>query len=216
MKTIYRIPFIAFLIFYGSSISFAQNDSILQKGRFTTSLFGFISSSQSNSGNASFTGNTISYTIATKTGILFANRWAGGLSLSLNRSETDNLDFSFNEEQFLIGLWTRWYFIHQKNVGLYADVNPYFISIDQQLSQLDTTGLNVETKGTGLGISPGIGFVFFVNRNIGFSMQLDYFISTVSATRRNRFNSTEVKEDIDIKNLRFSFGFQVYLDEFFF
>lgn len=208
--------FLLVLFFCHNFLLCAQSDSTLLKGRFTTSLFGFIESQNTSAGGINFSGSTNGYIIGTKSGVFVADNWALGLSLTLDRTETKNDVFIYNEEQVTLGFWTRWFFFHKKSVGLFADLNPYIVSVDRRLDALDTNANLISIEGLGFGFAPGVGFAYFLNRNISFSLHLDYFYSFVYATRKESIIQSSINDQLEVNKLRFSFGFQIYLDEFFF
>lgn len=204
---------------FGQTNDHGVDTTILAKGRFTTSLYGFI---ESESTSQTVNGTTTSiendgYTIGTQSGFLFHQNMVLGFNLWLKRAEANGINYNINEEQLNIGLWYRWYFFNRKDIALYFDFTPYFASIHQDnLSNNVILADSEEIKGTGWGFSPAVGFVYFVNRNVGFGMSLDYLYANINATRTNLFEQTSVDEKYGSSKLRFNFNFQIYLDQFFF
>lgn len=193
--------------------------TVLAKGRFTTTLYGFIQSQNiiQNINGTSINLENDEYTIGTNSGFFFHQNMVLGFNLWLKRTEAAGINYNINDEQLNIGMWYRWYFFNRKDISLYFDFTPYFVSIHQDnISNNVIIAESEELKGLGWGVAPGLGFVYFISRNVGFGMSMDYLYADVNATRTNLFENTTVNEKYFSNQLRFNFNFQIYLDQFFF
>ncbi len=213
--------FLLIAIFFFSSLCQAQvEDSLtLAKGRYITSLFGSIKSQLvEGSSNGSISDvKANGYTLGTKSGIFIKNTWAIGLHFSLSKSGYSDANAGFITEELLIGLWNRWYFVKFDQAALFVDLTPYYTTVHEQ-SVIDVTGFQFdeELHGRGFGFEPGLGFTYFINRNVGFGMIVSYQTAFVYADRKDIILNTSVSETYNSSQLTFSFSFQVYLDKFFF
>lgn len=203
---------------FGQTNERGVDTTILAKGRFTTSLYGFI---ESESISQNVNGTTVSlendgYTIGTQSGYLFHQNMVLGINLWLKRAEASGINYNIKDERLNLGLWYRWYFFNRKDISLYLDFTPFFTSVHQDnLSNNVVVADSEQIKGTGWGVSPAVGFVYFLNRNVGFGMSLDYLYARVNTTRTNLFEQTSTDETLKSSKLRFNFNFQIYLDQFF-
>lgn len=204
-----------FMITFGS---YAQNDTLTYaKGRVITSLYGAISNQK-----LKLTTGEIykyaGYTLGTKSGVFIKNNWVLGLNFSLTKTEFSNININTNDEDFVLGLWSRLYFAQKGSVALYAEITPYFTSVNR-LSTIQDEGtiiVNEEVSGNGFGILPGFGFVYILNRNVGFGMTLSYPFGKINIDTKDLLLDNTISSSYNATELQFSFNFQIYLDQFFF
>lgn len=215
-----RLFFLIAIFFFSSLCNAQVQDSLtLGKGRYITSLFGSIKSQlvegSSNGSISDF--KTNGYTLGTKSGIFIKNAWAIGLHFSLSKAEKSDVNAGFISEELLIGLWNRWYFVQFDQAALFVDLTPYYTTVHNH-NIIDVSGFQFdeELHGRGFGFEPGLGFTYFVNRNVGFGMIVSYPTARVYADRKDLILNTSVSETYSSSQLAFSFSFQVYLDKFFF
>lgn len=196
-----------------------RDSTILIKGRYITGLNGSISS-QSVNGN--LLGGQVNrkvneYIIGTKSGYFIRDGWTLGLDFTLSKSEFKNPELHVSAEGLSLGLWSRYYFTRFYNGALYAELTPFYTVINE-LNDIQTTNFvfSEELHGRGYGIKPAFGFVYLINKNVGFGMSVSYQIGRIYAERTDLILETISKEDYEFSQLNFNFNFQIYLDQFFF
>jgi hypothetical protein len=197
-----------------------SNDSlVLAKGRFLSSLNGSISGQRVDSDNLGQTSSS-AYAIGTRSGTLIMKNWVLGLNLSLGNEEYENLSGAYDFEDFSIGPWSRYYF--GKGLPgsglLFAELTPYWTSIYQSFTPdtVQSSNFSEVITGRGFGIEPGLGFTYLINRNVGFSLMASYRYSRLSVDIEGSSAVTNGSSMLSIREPRFSFEFQIYLDKFFF
>lgn len=214
-----RLLFVA--VFFGIiSTGYAQNEDSLTfaKGRMMTSLYGSLSNQQINivSGGSL---KTTGYTIGTKSGSFIKNNWVLGINFALSRTDFSNADIDVDYEDLLLGLWTRLYFAQKGGAALYAELTPYYASIHRQTILRDNSGSEVSNKeadGSGIGLMPGFGFTYIINRNVGFGMMVAVPLTRLKVDTEDLLLRTTVSDTFNSVEIQFNFNFQIYLDQFFF
>jgi hypothetical protein len=146
--------------------------------------------------------------------------WVLGLNLSLGNEEYENLSGFFDFEDFSVGPWTRYYF-GEGTAGsgiMFAELTPYWSSIYQSFTpdSVQNSALSEVVTGRGFGIEPGIGFTYLINRNVGFSLMVSYRYSRIAVDIESSSTASSGRSHVTIREPRFAFQFQIYLDKFFF
>lgn len=191
---------------------------IFAKGRLMTSLYGSISNQEVNSASGG-TLKTTGYTIGTKSGSFIKNNWVFGINFALSRTDFSNADIDIDYEDLLLGLWTRLYFAQKGGAALYAEVTPYYTGIHRQTILRDNNGVvvsNKELSGSGIGVMPGFGFTYMINRNVGFGMTVEVPLAWLKVATEDLLLRNTVSDTYSGVGLQFNFNFQIYLDQFFF
>jgi hypothetical protein len=214
-----RLTFI--IIFFGIiTTGFAQNADTLTfaKGRMMTSLYGSLANQQVNIASGGSL-KTTGYIIGTKSGSFIKNNWVLGLNFALSRTDFSNNDLDIDYEDLLLGLWTRLYFAQKGGAALYAELTPYYAGIHRQTILRDNNGVvvsNKEVSGSGIGLMPGFGFTYIINRNVGFGMTVAVPLARLKVDTEDLLLKNTVSDTFNAVELQFNFNFQVYLDQFFF
>ena len=214
-----RLIFIA--VFFGMlTTGYAQDADTLTfaKGRMMTSLYGSLSNQQVNIASGGSL-KTTGYTIGTKSGSFIKNNWILGLNFALSRTDFNNNDIDIDYEDLLLGLWTRLYFAHKGSAALYAELTPYYAGIHRQTILSDNNGVvvsNKEISGSGIGVMPGFGFTYIINRNVGFGMTVAVPLAWLNVQTEDLLFNTTAYDTYNAVELQFNFNFQIYLDQFFF
>lgn len=196
-----------------------ETDSLIfDKGRVLTSLYGNISNQyvDVNSGGSV---KTTGYRIGTQSGVFLKKNWALGLNFSLSKSNFDKANMQLDNEELLLGLWSRFYFAENGAAALYAELTPHYTSVYNQNNFRNSDGeliFDEEVFGKGFGIIPGIGFTYIISKNVGFGMSLSYTASKVFLDKTESILQSDQSDTFTISELQFNFSFQVYLDQFFF
>jgi len=214
-----RLIFIA--VFFGMlTTGYAQDADTLTfaKGRMMTSLYGSLSNQQVNIASGGSL-KTTGYTIGTKSGSFIKNNWILGVNFALSRTDFNNNDIDIDYEDLLLGLWTRLYFAQKGSAALYAELTPFYAGIHRQTILSDNNGVvvsNKEISGSGIGVMPGFGFTYILNRNVGFGMTVAVPLAWLNVDTEDLLLKTNVSDTYNSVELQFNFNFQIYLDQFFF
>ena len=202
-----------------AGIAQTESDTVtFAKGRSITSLFGSLDNQRVNLSNGRVF-ETTAYTIGTKSGKFIKDNWTLGLNFSLSRGEIENTLTVNKDEGFTLGLWSRLYFAESKSLALYGELTPLATSIYRESKIFGPNGnliVDEVASGGGFGIEPGFGFVYIINRNVGFGMTLSYTFADMKVDVEDLILETTTPEAFLVHQLRFSFNFQIYLDQFFF
>lgn len=218
MRHLYVLS-ILFLVSFTVSAQEGDTVKTLSKGRIFTSLYGTLTNQTAEiSSTESIVTN--GYTLGTKSGKFLSDNWVFGLNFSLSKSGLENNFVSLDNEELLLGLWTRFYFGQRGDAALYAEITPNYTAIFRENVIHDVANGNLilseEVSGAGFGLIPGIGFTYLINKNVGFGMTLSYSLAWLNVETRDFILDQIVSDSYTIKGMQFSFNFEVYLDQFFF
>lgn len=217
-----RFIFFLCILFVTTAIVNAQeNDTTktLSKGRIFSSLYGTLTNQRAEISTVESV-VTNGYTLGTKSGKFLNDNWVFGVNFSLSKSEINNEFASIDNEELLLGLWSRFYFGKRGDAALYAEITPNYTAIFKENKVGDFANnnliLNEEVSGAGFGVIPGIGFTYLINKNVGFGMTLAYSMAWLNVDKHDFILDTKVSQSYNINGMKFSFNFEVYLDQFFF
>lgn len=210
----------SYLIILAITIGQAQDtDSLMfENGRILTSLYGNISNQYvdvKSGGSIKTTG----YRIGTQSGVFIKNNWALGVNFGLSKLDFNRPKLEFENEELLLGLWTRLYFAQSGGASLYAELSPHYSSwYYRNSAQNNENDLIYDEKifGKGFGVIPGIGFLYIISKNVGFGMSLSYAVSKLYLDKTNFLLESKTPDISVAAELQFNFSFQIYLDQFFF
>ena len=214
------IYFFSILIFISINANGQENDSTktLSKGRIFSSLYGTLTNHQAEVSGESLTSN--GYTLGTKSGKFLKDNWVLGMNFSISKSEVNNQFASLDNEDLLLGIWTRFYFGQRGDASLYAEITPNYTAIFRENAVIDITTstliIDQEVSGAGFGLIPGIGFTYLINKNVGFGMTLSYSLAWLKVDTKDFLLNNTVSHSYNLTGMQFSFNFEVYLDQFFF
>jgi len=214
-----RLIFVA--VFFGiitTGLAQVADTLTFAKGRMMTSLYGSLSNQTVNvATGGSF--KTSGYTIGTQSGSFVKNNWVLGVNFALSRTDFSNDDIDIDYEDLILGVWTRLYFAQKGAAALYAELTPYYAGIHRQTILRDNNGVvvsNKEISGSGIGVMPGFGFAYILNRNVGFGMAIAVPVAWLKADTEDLVLNNTVSDTYNVVELQFNFNFQIYLDQFFF
>jgi hypothetical protein len=194
-------------------------DSLVHKGIWVSGLEGGMSTTKLDNNSANkLSDKGFSYIFNFNTGIFIQNNLAFGLNLKFtNTSKTYNTFFS-KEELVYFGPWARYYFKFQHNWYVYPELGISYVGFySETVSTIDNEALI--TNGSGPGINPGIGLVYFVSKNAAFTIRWNYQVNMLTGESESINQLGRVTTPIDdvlYANSSLLFGFQLYIDEFFF
>ena len=194
-------------------------ESFFRAKRFTTGLSGSLSTSTLKI-RKDVNGNDVDendFTISTRSGYLPINRLVVGLGLSINSSGSKSAQRSNNTDILFVGPWTRYYISNDSRGSLYPELLVGFVNAhDLERVVINNVDFDRELKGIGYGVQLGFGFTYALTDNIGFDMTLRYTGIDVRGNRTDIFTGERVSEDYFQDQVSFSFGFQVFINNFFF
>lgn len=208
------------LLLFISVLSFSQkNDSIvLQKGIWISGVEGGISNARELGSIGNNVGKNVDYQFNLNSGMFFNSNWAIGLEFDLNKKGEERATYSSNFERLHVGPWVRYFIQMQYNWFVYPELGvsyANYFSTTYQSNNIDY----IELHGSGVGVSPGIGIVYFVSKTAAFNVKWGYQWSLLRGDYREEIGgalSEESVSSVQIGTSSIMFGFQLYLHEFFF
>jgi len=197
----------------------SMKDSFFRANRFTTGLSGSISTATLKI-RKDASGNDVQqedFTISTRSGYLPIDRLVVGLGLSVTSSGTKSSQRTDVTELLFVGPWVRYYISDNPRGSLYPELLIGFVSAyDLERVVINNVDFDSELKGIGYGVQLGFGFTYALTDNIGFDMTLRYTGIDIRGDRTDVFTGEKISEDFFRDQLAFSFGFQVFINRFFF
>jgi hypothetical protein len=207
------------------SFAAAQRDTAfksLQHGNWIAGFSGLISTTNRNLtfNNERNSVLEIRYTINTRTGYFIADRLTLGLDFELSNTETStspnpnpqDVQEKSSTESLFVGPWIRYYFKLAEEWAVFPELSIGYSAINgiNETRIRDVLQSGLETTGKGYGAKLGIGFTYFLTRNIGFDITARYSVS--------RLTGNALGESLIVLQAEGSvlIGFQLYLNEFFF
>ena len=214
--------FLLLSLFFFPFLLFGQaekKDTItLSKGLWVSGLEGGMSYTSLKSGSYQSLDKGSKYTFNFNSGFFVKENWASGLSFKLSKTSHTYSNTYSNQEEVYFGPWLRYYFKFQNNWFVYPELGlSYGGFYSENVSTIDNQIL--VTKGSGPGVNPGIGIVYFVNNNTAFTIRWNYQANLLSG-QTSTFNDlgsviTPVT-NVVYGSSTLLFGFQLYINEFFF
>lgn len=190
----------------------------MSKGFWVSGLEGVMSSLNVSNGTTHSINQGFKYTFTFNRGLFVKENLAFGLSFKLSKASRTYSKFYNNQEDVYLGPWMRYYFKFQNNWYVYPELGlSYGGFYSESISTIDNEVL--VTKGNGPGVNPGVGVVYFVNKNTVFTIRLNYQASIFSGQTDTLDDKGSVcipMTNVLYGNSTLLFGFQLYIDEFFF
>ena len=209
-------------LFY-SLVSIGQVEVIadtisLGKGLWVSGLEGGVSNNRIGTGRGQLNDKGFKYIFNFNSGVFVKENLACGLSFRLSKTTRTYTHFYNNEERMYFGPWIRYYFKFQNNWYVYPELgisyggfySEYTSTIDNEL---------LLTSGSGPGVNPGLGIVYFISKNAAFTIRWNYqanlFSGDTEVVSPSGKVTSSIKNVLSV-NSSLLFGFQLYLHEFFF
>ena len=185
-----------------------------RKGRWLTGISGIISSSRVDVKSEDDNNTSNEYGISISGGNFIADRWLIGGIIQFDKADADGLTDLSNEILFIGPLATR-YLSDADRGALFISLSPgytryrNFIRFSEELSE---TTEQSEGSGFGLVISLGYSYVIFdrITFDIGFNITQRW----LNVERTQTPGDIVFSDDINLRDISFSFGFRVLLDKF--
>jgi len=206
-----------FLLSFQSIIS-QQKDSItpFKKGRWLTGLSGSFTSNTSKIGNSNEKISTNTYGIELTTGNFFRDRWLLGGLLSAERVSGGG-KVERDLETLFIAPIISFYFSKNNQGSLFLSFAPGYMRFREETSiSLNEQSIVERIEGPGFGAILSLGYSYVIHNRIAFDIGLNvnnYWLNTVQESLPL---GSSKNENININGIKFFFGFNVLLDDFFF
>tara|TARA_B100000809_G_scaffold239100_1_gene260376 strand:+ start:10027 stop:10701 length:675 start_codon:yes stop_codon:yes gene_type:complete len=209
--------------FFLPFMSIAQTESgtdtiVLKKGLWVSGLEGGMSNSSIGNTGGSLGDEGFKYTFNFNSGVFVKENLACGLNFRLTKASRTYNKFYTNEEEVYFGPWLRYYFKFQNNWYVYPELGlSYGGFYSEYISTIDNEVLLA--KGNGPGVNPGIGVVYFVSQSSAFTIRWNYQANIFSGKTdvvTDLGTVSTVITDVFYANSTLLFGFQLYINEFFF
>lgn len=193
-------------------------DLILQKGTWVSGVEGGLSNSRLSSNSIDKFQKGLTYSFNFNSGVFLKENLAVGLNFRLSKDSRTHTDFFSNQEEVYFGPWVRYYMKFQHNWYVYPELGVSYAGFYNETVTTSSNELLI-TRGNGPGINPGVGIAYFVNKNASFSIRWNYQLNFIQAESESTDGvnvTTTTANDIRYGNASLLFGFQLYLNEFFF
>ena len=193
-----------------------MNDSIktpFRKGRWLTGISGAINSSTNELKSTDEKGSSNEYAFNILGGNFIADRWLIGGIIQMDRSDADGLA-DISTEGLFIGPFASRYFSASERGSLFLALAPGYTRYRNELSFVDDLEENVElSEGSGFGLIINLGYSYVVFDRIAFDIGVSLGQRWVNVERRIEPGDIVLSDDITLRNISFSFGFRVLLDQ---
>lgn len=185
-----------------------------RKGRWLTGITGSISSSTNELKSTDEQGSSNEYSINILGGNFIEDRWLIGGVIEMNRSDAEGLANLTTEGLFIGPLFTR-YLSDAERGSLYFAMAPGYSRYRNVLIFTDDLGINEEqSEGSGFGLILNLGYSYVVLDRIAFDIGVSLGQRWLNIDRTIQPGDIIFSDDITLRNLSFSFGFRVLLDQF--
>ncbi len=202
----------------GNSYIFAQDSAVdsigtpFRKGRWITGISGTISSSVNETKSTGERTTSNAYALNIVGGQFFKERWLVGGIVQMNRSDAEGLTDLKTESLFLGPLITR-YFSDTERGSLYLTLAPGYTRNNNTIRFIDDLDENLEeSEGSGFGFIINLGYSYVVFDRIAFDIGVAITQSWLNVERRLEPGEVVFSDDINLRDISFSFGFRVLLD----
>ncbi|MEN8799404.1 MAG: hypothetical protein ABF293_09165 [Flavobacteriaceae bacterium] len=211
---------ILYSICIGNSEILAQDSAVdstvtpFRKGRWLTGITGTISSSVNESKSTDERTSSNEYALNILGGKFFKDRWLVGGIIQMDRSDADGLT-DLNTESLFLGPMVTHYFSDSERGSLNLTLSPGYTRYNNSISFLDDLEENIEeSEGSGFGFIANLGYSYVVFDRIAFDIGVALSQRWLNVERRVDPGNVVFSDDINLRDISFSFGFRVLLDSF--
>ncbi|MGB5238970.1 MAG: DUF481 domain-containing protein [Flavobacteriaceae bacterium] len=204
----------------GSSDILGQNstaDSTItpfRKGRWLTGITGTISSSVNETKSTDERTSSNEYALNIVGGNFFRDRWLVGGIVQMTRSDADGLT-DLNSESLFLGPLISRYFSDSDRGSLFLTLSPGYTRYNNTISFMDDLDENFEeSEGSGFGFIVSLGYSYVILDRVSFDIGVSLSQSWLNVERRLEQDEVVFSDDINLRDISFSFGFRVLLDRF--
>lgn len=204
----------------GNTALFAQDSSAdststpFRQGRWLTGITGTISSSANESKSTDERTSSNEYALNILGGKFFRDRWLVGGIVQMDRSDADGLT-DLNTESLFLGPLVTHYFSASEHGSLNLTLAPGYTRYNNTIRFIDDLEENIETsEGSGFGFIINLGYSYVVFDRIAFDIGVALTQRWLNVERRLEPGDIVFSDDINLRDISFSFGFRVLLDRF--
>jgi hypothetical protein len=185
-----------------------------RKGRWLTGITGTISSSVNELKSTDERTNSNEYALNIVGGNFFRDRWLVGGIVQMDRSDADGLA-DLNAESLFLGPLVTHYFSDSEHGSLYLAISPGYTRYKNTIRFMDDVDENIEaSEGSGFGFIVNLGYSYVVLDRIAFDIGVAITQRWLNVERRLDPGEVVFSDDINLRDISFSFGFRVLLDRF--
>lgn len=183
-----------------------------RKGRWLTGITGTISSSVNETKSTDERTSSNEYALNIVGGNFFRDRWLVGGIVQMTRSDADGLT-DLNSESLFLGPLISRYFSDSDRGSLFLTLSPGYTRYNNTISFMDDLDENFEeSEGSGFGFIVNLGYSYVVFDRIAFDIGVAISQSWLNVERRLEPGDVVFSDDINLRDISFSFGFRVLLD----
>lgn len=142
-----------------------------------------------------------------------------GLAIGWTLTGSGSINTGMSETSaFSLGAFTRIYFSKRRDIGaLFGELSMQYVSVNSKFTTLNSAvPFNERVSGAGFGFSMSIGYTYLLMDAIGFDFKMKYDGAWLDGQRSNTISNIEAPIDTYSGKISFSFGFTVFINEFFF
>lgn len=186
-----------------------------RKGMWISGLSGHVTSGHVTDRLTNSLATENSFEFISESGYFFKDNLVLGWTISGNGSvNTGNSESS----ELALGIVGRGYFSKKEGIGaLFGETTLQYINISSKYTTLNSPiPLNEKILGSGFGFTLGLGFTYLVVNSIGFDFRMRYKGIWLDAERTNQIDDLEKSIDSYVSQVSFTFGFTIFINEFFF
>lgn len=216
----FRIIILSILIasFHGAyaqdTIVTDSNITPFRKGRWLTGISGVINSSRNQFKSTGQDNSSNEYALNIVGGNFFKDRWLIGGIIQLERSDADGLT-DLNTETLFFGPVISHYLSDSNRGALYFNLSPGYSRYRNLVRFNGDLVVNEDSaEGSGFGILIGLGYTYVVFDRIAFDIGVGITQRWLTVERTLQPEEIVFSENINLRNIGFSFGFKVLLDRF--
>ena len=181
-------------------------------GRWLSGISGMISSTVNETRSSDERTSSNEYALNIIGGQFFKDRWLVGGIFQMNRSDADGLT-DLNSESLFLGPLISRYFSDAEGGSLYLTLSPGYTRYNNSISFIDELDENLEeSAGSGFGFLINLGYSYVVFDRIAFDIGVAITQRWLNVERRLEPGDLVFSDDINLRDISFSFGFRVLLD----
>ena len=218
-----RLSLLLFLLLTCSSLGLLwAQDSIprdsaqtpFRQGRWFTGLAGGISSTRADVKSEDSNNSSNEYSIAISGGNFIKDRWLIGGIIQFDRTDADGLT-DLNTEILFIGPQAIRYLSDAERGSLYLGLSPGYTRYRNVARITDDLTFNEEiAEGSGLGLILSFGYSYVIFDRVSFDIGVALVQRWLEVERTQMPGNVVFSDDINLRDISFSFGFRVLLDKF--
>ena len=220
---IVRLSLLLFLLLSCSStgLIWAQdsipNDSAqtpFRQGRWFTGLVGGISSTRADVKSEEDKNSSNEYSISISGGNFVKDRWLIGGIIQFDRTDADGLT-DLNTEILFIGPQAVRYLSDAERGSLFLGLSPGYTRYRNVIRFTDDFSQTEEiSEGSGFGLVLSFGYSYVIFDRIAFDIGIAVVQRWLEVERTQMPGNVVFSDDINLRDISFSFGFKVLLDRF--